>query len=280
MPPLWYYVNWRKDCQAKLLDIKEAMLNTPSHENLNKIVILNPKGGCGKSTLATNIAACYAKRGSQPAIMDYDPQGSTIAWLKRRPDNLPAIHGIAAYKKTMQATRSWQLRIPEDTVDLIVDSPASITHDDLRELTRDSSSILVPVLPSSMDIDAASKCIADLLLVAKVNRNEGKLAVIANRTRKNTRSFARLMRFLDSLGIPIIAVLRDSQNFVHAAERGMGMHEMQPSRVRPDVAQIDKVVTWLDGWEARRKRALQITGVRRQPFSRISILQKPQVRSI
>jgi len=273
-------VNWRKDCQAELRDIKEAMLNTPSRENLNKIVILNPKGGCGKSTIATNIAACYAKRGSQPAIMDYDPQGSRIAWLTRRPNDLPAIHGIAAYKKTMQATRSWQLRIPEDTVDLIVDSPASITHDDLRELTRDSSSILVPVLPSSMDIDAASKCIADLLLVAKVNRNEGKLAVIANRTRKNTKSFARLMRFLDSLGIPIIAVLRDSQNFVHAAERGIGMHEMQPSRVRPDVAQIDKVVTWLDGWEMRRKRALQITGVRRPAFSRISILQKPQVRSI
>jgi chromosome partitioning protein len=273
-------VNWRKDCQADLQDIIEAMLITPSRDNLNKIVILNPKGGCGKSTLATNIAACYARRGPQPTIMDYDPQASTIAWLKRRPADLPTIHGIAAYKKSMQATRSWQLRVPDDTVDLIVDSPASISHDDLRELTRDSSSILVPVLPSSMDIDAASKCIADLLLVAKVNRNEGKLAVIANRTRKNTKSFARLMRFLDSLGIPIIAVLRDSQNFVHAAEKGVGLHEMQPSRVRPDVEQIEKVVTWLDGWEARRKRALQITGMRRQPFSRVSLLHKPQVRSV
>jgi len=273
-------VNWRKDCQADLQDIIEVMLNTPSRDNLNKIVILNPKGGCGKSTLATNIAACYARRGPQPTIMDYDPQGSTTAWLKRRPENLPTIHGITAYKKTMQATRSWQLRVPKDTVDLIVDSPASITHDDLRELTRDASSILVPVLPSSMDIDAASKCIADLLLVAKVNRNEGKLAVIANRTRKNTKSLARLMRFLDSLGIPIIAVLRDSQNFVQAAEKGVGLHEMQPSRVRPDVEQIDKVVTWLNGWEARRKRALQMSGIRRQPFSRVSILQKPQVRSV
>jgi chromosome partitioning protein len=219
-------VNWRKDCEAGLHHIVEAMLITPSRDKLNKIVILNPKGGCGKSTLATNIAACYARRGPQPSIMDYDPQGSTMAWLSRRPDDLPSIHGIAAYKKSMQATRSWQLRVPEDTLNLIVDSPASISHDDLRELTRDSSSILVPVLPSSMDIDAASRCIADLLLVAKVNRNEGKLAVIANRTRKNTKSFNRLMRFLDSLGIPIVAVLRDSQNFVHAAESGMGLHEM------------------------------------------------------
>jgi chromosome partitioning protein len=212
--------------------------------------------------------------------MDYDPQGSTIGWLNRRPADLPRIHGIAAFKKTMQATRSWQLRVPEATVDLIVDSPASITHDDLRELTRDSSSILVPVLPSAMDIDAASKCIADLLLVAKVNRSEGKLAVVANRTRKNTKSFGRLMRFLDSLGIPIIAVLRDSQNFVHAAENGVGLIDMQPSRVGPDVAQIEKIVAWLDGWEARRKRALEISGVRRQPHSGISFLQKPQVRSV
>jgi chromosome partitioning protein len=273
-------VNWRKDCQAELHDIVEAMLSTPRRDNLNKIVILNPKGGCGKSTLATNIAVCYANRGPQPAIMDYDPQGSTIAWLKRRSSDLPSIHGIAAFKKTMQATRSWQLRVPEDTLDLIVDSPASINHDDLRELTRDSSSILVPVLPSTMDIDAASKCIADLLLVAKVNRNEGKLAVIANRTRRNTKSFSRLMRFLDSLGIPIIAVLRDSQNFVHAAESGVGLHEMQPSRVRPDVEQIDRIVNWLDGWEVRRKRALQINGVRRQPFSRVSLLRKSQSGSL
>ena len=142
----------------------------------------------------------------------------------------------------MQATRSWQLRVPDNTLNLIVDSPASISHDDLRELTRDSSSILVPVLPSALDIDAASKCIADLLLVAKVNRNEGKLAVIANRTRKNTKSFGRLMRFLDSLGIPIIAVLRDSQNFVRAAEAGLGMHDMQPSRVRPDLDQVEAAV--------------------------------------
>ena len=126
--------------------------------------------------------------------MDHDRQGSTMAWLSRRSSELPEIHGIAAYKKSMQATRSWQLRVPSDTSKLIIDSPAAISHDDLRELTRDSSSILVPVLPSPMDIHAASRCIADLLLVAKVNRNERKLAVVANRTRKNTRSFANLMR--------------------------------------------------------------------------------------
>ena len=243
------------------------MLITPKHNKLNKVVILNPKGGCGKSTLATNLAACYAQQGPTPAIMDYDPQGSTMGWLDRRPADLPAIHGIAAYKKSMQATRSWQLRVPQETVNLLVDSPASINHDDLRELTRDSTSILVPVLPSSMDIHAASRCIADLLLVAKVDRRDRKLAVVANRTRKNTKSFSKLMRFLDSLGIPIIAVLRDSQNFVFAAEHGIGVHEMQPSRVRKDVEQIERIVTWLEGWQQRRQRGLELSGMRRNPFS-------------
>ncbi|MDX1517238.1 MAG: AAA family ATPase [Woeseiaceae bacterium] len=240
------------------------MLNTPRRATRNKIVILHPKGGCGKSTLATNIAACYAQRGTAPALMDYDPQGSTMAWLERRPAGLPEIHGIAAFKKNMHATRSWQLRVPNDTLNLVIDSPAGLTHDDLRELTRDSSSILVPVLPSAMDIHAASRCIADLLLVAKVNRSERKLAVVANRTRKRTKSFAKLMRFLDSLGIPIIAVLRDSQNYVHAAERGIGLHEMQPSRVAPDVEQIDRIVTWLDGWEERRRQAVDAAQHARQ----------------
>ncbi len=234
------------------------MLKTPKQDNLNKIVVLNPKGGCGKSTLVTNIAVCYANRGLVPAVMDHDRQGSTMAWLARRSSDLPEIHGIAAYKKSMQATRSWQLRVPSDTVKLIIDSPAAVSHDDLRELTRDSSSILVPVLPSPMDIHAASRCIADLLIVAKVNRNERKLAVVANRTRKNTKSFANLMRFLDSMGIPIIAVLRDSQNFVTAAEDGIGVHEMRSSRTQPDIEQIDRIVNWLDGWHIRREQAIKI----------------------
>ena len=225
------------------------MLITPNRSDLNKIVVINPKGGCGKTTLSTNLAAYYANKGPIPAVMDCDPQGSCMTWIDRRPVDRPAIHGIAAYKRTMQATRSWQLRVPNETTNLIVDSPASLSHDDLREITRDASSILVPVLPSSIDIHAASRCIADLLLVAKVDRRDRKLAVVANRTRKNTKSYAKLMRFLDSLGIPIIAVLRDSQNFVHAAEEGIGICELQPYRVKKDIEHSTRSSS---GWTAGR----------------------------
>jgi chromosome partitioning protein len=255
------------------------MLITPRQDNLNKIVILNPKGGCGKSTLTTNLAACFAKRGGLPAVMDCDPQGSTMGWLERRPDDLPTIHGIAAYKKTMQATRSWQLRVPVETETVLIDSPASIDHNDLRDLTRDATSILVPVLPSTMDIHAAARCIADLLLVAKIDRRDRKLAVIANRTRKNTKSLAKLMRFLDSLGIPIIAVLRDTQNFVRSAEKGVGICEMNPSRVRPDVEQLEKIVAWLDDWPQRRRESRSATAINKAPSDARAFFRRPQFGS-
>lgn len=229
------------------------MLSTPRRGNLNKIVVLNPKGGCGKTTLVTNLASRFAQLGPLPAIMDFDPQGSTMRWLEQRPGDRPPVYGVAAFRPTMQTTRSWQLRVPEETTTLIVDSPAGIASDELCNLTRDATSILVPVLPSAIDIHAASRCIADLLLIAKVDRRERKLAVVANRTRSNTKSFASLMRFLRALDIPIVGIFRDTQNFVQAAELGLGVCELTTSRARPDIEQVDKVVNWLSDYRNRER---------------------------
>ncbi len=200
-----------------------------------------------------------------------------MTWLERRPASSAPIHGIAAFKKSMQATRSWQLRVPQETTNLIVDSAASLTHDDLREVTRDATSVLVPVLPSSIDIHAASRCIADLLLVAKIDRRDRKLAVVANRTRTNTKSFQKLMRFLDSLGIPIIAIMRDSQNFVHAAEAGIGICEMPPHKVRKDIEQLEQVIEWLDGWHDRRRDPAEKRRI--EQASNVTMLRKPGLSS-
>ena len=231
------------------------MFISPNRDDLHKIVILNPKGGCGKTTLATNLASCFALRGPPPTLIDNDPNGYTMRWLEKRSRNRCEIHGIATYKSTMHATRTWQLRIPNETSTVIIDTPAALTQPDIHELTYDANSILIPILPSAIDIRYATKFIADLLLVTQIDRRDRQLAVVANRTRQNTNSFTKLMRFLTSLKIPIIAVLRDSQNYVHAADLGIGIYEMPHHRVKKDVEQMDLIINWLDGLPMRKQKA-------------------------
>ena len=217
---------------------------------LQRIVVLNPKGGSGKSTIATNLAAYYAWRGLQVALMDHDPQGSSMRWLRVRPAELPAIHGIAAYERKMNVTRAFAWRAPPGTERLIVDTPAAVTALQMPEFTADASAIVVPVLPSDIDIHAASRCIADLLLAGKVHRSEKRLVIVANRARRYTKAYASLMKFLQSMRIPVAAVLRDSQAYVRSAETGMGIHEMKGALLQED---LDTWVPFID-WLAVRSR--------------------------
>jgi chromosome partitioning protein len=221
------------------------MLNVPGHPDLKKVVVLNPKGGSGKSTLVSNLVAMLALRGQNVALMDCDPQGSSTRWLGRRdPARLP-IHGIAAYEHDTAVTRSYQLRVPADVRCLVVDTPAAMRVQDLATYTRGAHAILVPVLPSAIDIHAVTKLIEKLLLVAKVSRRMGRLGVVANRVRENTVSCRKLKIFLDRLDIATVCQLRDSQNYVYAAEHGVGIHELQPSRARKDLQQWEPLIDWL-----------------------------------
>jgi chromosome partitioning protein len=213
---------------------------------MQRIVVLNPKGGSGKTTLAINIAAYFAARGDSTLLIDRDPQGSATRWLRKRKAPQAEIRGIATFERDSRTTMSWQMRVPEGTTKVVVDSPAAIEARALPELTRDAHKIIVPVLPSDIDIHAASRCIADLLLVAKIKRAENRIGVIANRVRKNTLMFQSLMRFLEKLEIPVVATIRDSQNYVRAAEQGVGIHEMKPYTVKEDLAQWETLLAWLE----------------------------------
>jgi len=228
------------------------MLITADRDNLHKIVVLNPKGGSGKTTLATNIAAYYAMRGTAPTLVDLDPQGFSMRWLDRRPGNRPQIHGGGAYQQIMQGRDTVYLQTRPESKHLIIDLPAALDPSELYDVTYDAGSILIPVLPSEIDVFCASRFIAELLLVAQIDRRDCHLAIVANRTRQNTRSYQMLMHFLTSLKIPIIAVLRDSQNFVTAAANGVGIHELPAHKTRKDTAQMDLIVNWLDEWRVRR----------------------------
>jgi chromosome partitioning protein len=214
---------------------------------MQRIVVLNPKGGSGKTTIAINLASYLAARGHRPVLMDYDPQGSSVRWVKKRQPPQAPIRAIAAFEKDSRTTRSFQLRIPDDATHVIVDTPAAVEPRQLPDITRDAHKILVPVLPSDIDIHTCSRCIGDLLLVAKVRREDNRIGVIANRVRRNTLMYQALMRFLHTLGIPIVAIIRDSQNYVRAAELGIGVHEMKSYVARADVEQWGPLVAWLTG---------------------------------
>jgi len=146
---------------------------------MQKIVVLNPKGGSGKSTLATNLASYFAVQQSKPTLMDLDLQGSSMRWLSKRKPEQPQIYGVAGFERKSGITRSFALRVPHDSQCVIVDTPAALDPQRLPELTKDAQAILVPVLPSDIDIHAATRCISDLLLIAKIKRSDQRIAVRA-----------------------------------------------------------------------------------------------------
>jgi len=171
-------------------------------------LVINPKGGSGKTTLATNLAAYFAAARISTALMDYDPQGSTLNWLRQRPTDLPRIHGANAAPPKPGRMRSLDMRIPEDTRQLVIDAPAGASGLLLQELLARTHCILIPVAPSPIDIHATANFIRDLLLAGRIRTANIRLAVVANRVRKNTPVYQPLERFLASLNLPLLARLR------------------------------------------------------------------------
>jgi chromosome partitioning protein len=216
---------------------------------MQRILVLNPKGGSGKTTIATNLASYFASEGDRPLLSDNDPQGSSTRWLKKRKPEQAFIHGIAAFERNSRMTRAWQMRIPADAAHIVIDTPAAIPAQEMPEMTKGADAIIVPVLPSDIDIHACSKCIADLLLIAKVRRDENRIGVVANRVRRNTVIYQSLMRFLETLRIPVIATLRDSQNYVRGSELGLGLHEMKRYTVEQDLSDWQPMLDWLKAKE-------------------------------
>lgn len=156
---------------------------------MRHIMVLNAKGGCGKSTLVTNIASYFANEGASVALADYDPQRSSLDWLERRPENRPAIASVAAYDEGLR-------RVPR-TADIVVsDAPARSHGKELADLVKHAETIVVPVLPSTIDIQATTTFLKELQSVGKIERKQAKIGVIANRVRDNTLIFDDLDDYL------------------------------------------------------------------------------------
>lgn len=214
---------------------------------LKRIIVTNAKGGCGKTTIATNIASHYALQGKTVRLFDHDGQGSSLAWINRRPESAAPIAGVDASKSCdHRLTRSWQLRVPPETDVALIDSPAGTDITELTALFQQNDSVLIPVLPSPIDIHATAHFIKELLTTGGAKKRMVRLAVIANRVRKHTLMYHSLERFLFSLNIPFISSLRDTQVYAKAIELGVGVQEIPGPRNHTDREQWAPIFRWLE----------------------------------
>ncbi len=220
---------------------------------MQRIIVLNPKGGSGKTTLATNLAAYYASHGIKTALIDYDSQGSSTDWIERRPDHYAHIQCISAFRQPEGVTRSFAMRTDPGTEVAITDTPGALELMKFSSMLNQADAILIPVLPSEIDIRAATDCVSRLLTKVKLAEPE-RIAVLANRSRTNTRIYQKLATALGSMSIAFITTLRDSQNYISSAEKGVGLFEMQGSGVLRDIKTWQPVIEWLcrQGCELQR----------------------------
>lgn len=207
---------------------------------MRTILLMNAKGGCGKTTLATNIATWFADEGAQVALADYDPQGSSLDWLEARNDydGVPDIEAIDAAKNPAKPTKG--------TDYLIVDAPAGTHGKAINKMLKQVDYLLIPVLPSAIDMRACQRFLKELVSSGHISRKKTKIGLVANRVRENTVAYGQLMAFLEQLDIPLLTHLRESQNYIRSAERGLGLFELAPSMVWHDLEQWDPILEWLD----------------------------------
>jgi chromosome partitioning protein len=220
---------------------------------VNTTLVINPKGGSGKTTVAINLASYFAASGVATAVMDYDPQGSSMNWLRIRPPHARPIHGAnAAPQKT--GMRSIGMHVPANTQQLIIDAPAGASGLVLQDMLSRAHCILIPVAPSAIDIHATANFIRDLLLTGKTRANNIRIGVVANRVRKANPVYEPLERFLKSLNLPLLARLSDSEVFLAAAESGLGIFEMDLAVPAAERGQFQPIAEWVDRQPAAAAR--------------------------
>ena len=207
---------------------------------MRTIMIMNAKGGCGKTTLATNLACWFADQEGKVALADFDPQGSSLDWLEARKDydGVPGIQGIDASREAVKPARGTEY--------LIIDVPAGIHGAEINKMLKQVETLIIPVLPSPIDMRAAKRFLAELLESGRVSKKQTRIALVANRVRENSVAFHTLEDFLNEQKIPVLSHLRESTNYLKCAETGLSIFELAPSAVEKDLPQWDPIIDWLD----------------------------------
>lgn len=201
------------------------------------IVVANPKGGVGKSTLSTNVAGYLARAGHAVMLGDVDKQQSARLWLGLRPPQ-------AAPIRAWEVAHDQVVRPPKGTTHVVLDTPAGLHGKRLAAVIKVADKVLVPLQPSVFDIHATH----DFLLRLREHQGDKKLqvGVVGMRVRDGSISATQLQQFLASANVPVVGYLRDTQNYVHVAARGLSVWDVAPSRVERDLTQWEPIVAWLN----------------------------------
>ncbi len=212
-----------------------------------RIIVSNAKGGCGKTTIAITIASYYASIDKNVRLFDYDMQGSAVHWKNRRSDQYADIDVVdAARRPGNHMTRSWQMRVPVDTDVVVIDTAAGIDGTELAGMLQQNDLLVIPVLPSPIDIQTTAYFIKDVLLIGKARKKQIRIAVVANRVRKNTLMYHSLERFLFTLKLPFVTSFRDTQFYNKSIEKGIGVLDIKTTKTRVDHEQWAPLIRWMD----------------------------------
>jgi len=234
---------------------------------INTTLVVNPKGGSGKTTVAINLASYFAADNIPVTLMDYDPQGSSLNWLRSRHPQAPRIHGANGAPGRFGQLRSFEMYVPPQTQQLVIDAPAGSSGVLLQEMLDRAHCIVVPVVPSVIDIHATGNFIRDILATGRVRSGEVRLAVVANKVRVSMPAYQPLLRFLDSLELKLLARLLDSDVYLKAAESGVSIFELDPNQTLAERKQFMPIIEWVTGehalHDARTQPVYEIRQIRR-----------------
>jgi len=207
---------------------------------MKTILVASSKGGAGKTTVATNLAACFALDGKRTVLVDADPQHSSTRWAERRAELEAAVLPLDATGK-----RAWRAWLPDDAERVVIDGRAGAMADDLSNFIEHADAIVVPVLPSALDIEATVGFLNSLSKVSRVHKRKLPVGLVLNRTKPWTNASQQALEMLQTWPYPVVAQVRDTQAYVVMAGMGRSLFDYRSAQVREHQADWDPLLKWI-----------------------------------
>ena len=206
---------------------------------MQKVLVASSKGGCGKTTIATTIAGYFSQDGKRTVLVDADRQGSSLRWAEKRAATANPVLGLSATR------RDWPEKIPADAQRVVIDGPAGIRIPELTELLEHADALIIPVLPSRIDLEATEAFLRDVADIPRVKRGKVPVGLVANRLKPWTTASQEAVEEIKKLPFPLVAQLRDTQGYVLVAGLGKGIFDYSSELIRSHQEDWAKLLRWL-----------------------------------